>query len=45
MKKGSGEYSNPDMFALAVTLDSKQVTQAWLGSPCVTESAQRPGVT
>lgn len=33
MKKDSGEYSNPDMFALAVTLDSKQVTQARLGSP------------
>lgn len=33
MKKGSSEYSNPDMFALAVTLDSKQVTQARLGSP------------
>lgn len=33
MKKDSGEYSNSDMFALAVTLDSKQVTQARLGSP------------
>lgn len=33
MKKDSGEYSKPDVFALAVTLDSKQVTQAWLGSP------------